>query len=303
MRPYRRIGNVIGGLLLTASLFVVYRQFGHFNFSDAWREMLSLDMWRPFLALLLIAADYAVMTQYDRMALSLVGRRLRMRTIAAASFISHVFTINVDMVFGSSVAFRLYRTLGVSAHEIATIVFFSNLSFLLGFLGLGAVLFPFATLALPPSDFLSHVSLRIIGMVCLVAMSIYLTLSILRRQPTGLWKWTIPVVPLATALKQVGLAITDWMLAGSAAFVFLPPLHGVPFTVFLAMFLLSQLLGQLSQAPAGLGVFEASMLYLLSSYAPSPAIFGALLLYRLTYYLLPLFLGTALLAWHEWRRL
>ena len=52
--------------------------------------------------------------------------------------------------------------------------------------------------------------------------------------------------------------------------------------------LLSQLLGLVSHVPAGLGVFETSMVLLLAPWLPGDRVLGSLLAYRLVYYLLPM---------------
>jgi len=61
----------------------------------------------------------------------------------------------------------------------------------------------------------------------------------------------------------------------------------------------AQIAGVASTVPAGLGVFETGILLLLGSAAPTPALLGSLLAYRIVYYLVPLMLAVLLLAVHE----
>lgn len=79
----------------------------------------------------------------------------------------------------------------------------------------------------------------------------------------------------------------------------LPDTSAVTYPGFLAVFLLAQTIGLLSQVPGGLGVLESLIVLFLSSAIPASKILAALLLYRLIYYLLPLTVAIAMLGIHE----
>ena len=81
-------------------------------------------------------------------------------------------------------------------------------------------------------------------------------------------------------------------------FVLLPGGHNLSFETFLAIYVFAVMLGVASHAPGGLGVFEATILLALSSYPREPVL-GALLLFRLCYYLVPFVLALALLGAYE----
>jgi glycosyltransferase 2 family protein len=81
-------------------------------------------------------------------------------------------------------------------------------------------------------------------------------------------------------------------------FVLLPGGHNISFETFLAVYILAVMLGVASHAPGGLGVFEATILLALSRFPREP-ILGALLLYRICYYLVPFVFALALLGAYE----
>ena len=83
-------------------------------------------------------------------------------------------------------------------------------------------------------------------------------------------------------------------------FVLLPGGPAISFETFLAVYVFAVMLGVASHAPGGLGVFEATILLALSSFPREP-ILGALLLYRICYYLVPFVLALALLGAYEIR--
>lgn len=63
------------------------------------------------------------------------------------------------------------------------------------------------------------------------------------------------------------------------------------------------MLGIVSHAPGGIGVFEATMLIALSN-LPREGVLGAVLLFRLFYYLIPFTLALVLLMLHGgWSRI
>ena len=97
------------------------------------------------------------------------------------------------------------------------------------------------------------------------------------------------------------LAWIDWGLAAGVLYVLLPSHHGLTFRGFLAVFLTAQVLGLLSQIPAGLGVVESLIVVRLSSALPVATIMGALLVYRLIYFLVPFAIATMVLAYSELR--
>ncbi|HEX3274148.1 MAG TPA: hypothetical protein VHR43_04775, partial [Gemmatimonadales bacterium] len=86
----------------------------------------------------------------------------------------------------------------------------------------------------------------------------------------------------------------------AALYVLLP--SRVPFHVFFAVFLLGQIAGLIAQVPAGLGVFEAVMLWGLTPALSTPSVLVALVGYRLVYFFLPLIIATGIWAWREGRR-
>jgi uncharacterized membrane protein YbhN (UPF0104 family) len=71
--------------------------------------------------------------------------------------------------------------------------------------------------------------------------------------------------------------------------------------VFFAIFLLGQLASLVAQIPAGLGVFEAVMLWGMSPAVPAAAMVVGLVGYRVIYFLLPLVIAAAIWAVREGR--
>jgi uncharacterized membrane protein YbhN (UPF0104 family) len=110
----------------------------------------------------------------------------------------------------------------------------------------------------------------------------------------------VPHPTFRRAAAQIGVSLADWVFSGAALYVLLP--SRVPFHVFFAVFLLGQIAGLIAQVPAGLGVFEAVMLWGLTPALSTPSVLVALVGYRLVYFFLPLIIATGIWAWREGRR-
>ena len=82
-------------------------------------------------------------------------------------------------------------------------------------------------------------------------------------------------------------------------FVLLAPGTTISYPGFLAVYLLAQLAGLVSQVSGGIGVFETVIVLMMSARMPANQIFGALLRYRALYYWLPLITATLMLGLQE----
>jgi phosphatidylglycerol lysyltransferase len=129
----------------------------------------------------------------------------------------------------------------------------------------------------------------------------YLVAGLRRRQALSVAGWRLELPSPGICLGQLACGCLDWVLAAAALYVVLPPEAGFGFAGFLGIYFLAQVAGLFSQVPGGLGVFETTVL-LLAPGLPAPALLASLLIFRASYYLLPLAVAALLLAFHELRR-
>lgn len=112
---------------------------------------------------------------------------------------------------------------------------------------------------------------------------------------------TVPARRVLAA--EMVFSIADVVTAGLALWVILPHTTGVSFVDFVAIYSAALLLGMIGHTPGGLGVFEAAMAFALGRDVPLSSIVGALLAYRVIYFVLPLVASAAALAIFEGRLL
>lgn len=288
---------LISLLFFAAALYALHRALGEFHYHQVLHHLQTVPVWRILLALLLTCFGYLVLTAYDHLAVAYVGRPLPRGRITLASFISYAFsnTIGFSLLTGGSLRYRFYSSWGLSSEEIVWVVAFTVGTFWLGIFTLGGGLF----LALPPHppslSFLPPAAVRSIGAVLLLVVLLYLYASVRHRRPVQVRSWEFSFPTWRLAALQLLVGALDWTLAGSVLFVLLPDAAGISLADFLGIYLLAQTAALISHVPGGLGVFETLIVSLLPE-IPAPQLLATLLIFRGTYYLLPLGVATLLLA-------
>jgi phosphatidylglycerol lysyltransferase len=300
-RYWQAARAALGLMLFGIALGVLHHELRAYRYQDIVAELHRLPGWRIGAGLGLTVLSYVVLTGYDRLAFAFIHHPLSYRRIALASFIAYVFSHNVGPTFlgGSAVRFRLYSGWGLTTSEIATVVSFNVVTFWLGFLLLLGTALLVAPPLVPARLQLPVASTGVLGGLCLAVLAGYLIAVTIRKAPLRWRTWELGVPPPRLSAAQLALSTVDWALAAGVLYVLLPPLAGASFVGFLAVFLLAQILGVLSNVPAGLGVFETVILFLLPPVASSVEILGSLVAYRLIYYLVPLVVGVGLLVTYE----
>jgi uncharacterized membrane protein YbhN (UPF0104 family) len=141
---------------------------------------------------------------------------------------------------------------------------------------------------------------QLAGLLIALAIVGYFIWVSRKRRAVKIQGWRLELPGFRLSLAQMLIGAGDVCAGAAVIFVLLPDGHNINFETFLAIYVLAVMLGVASHAPGGLGVFEATILLALSS-LPREPILGALLLYRLCYYLAPFILALALLGAYEIR--
>lgn len=260
-----------------------------------------LSSGRFALALLVSLAGYAVLAGYDGIALAAIGKRIAFRRVLLSSFIAYAMsqTLGFPLLTGGAVRYRFLTVWGLTRSESASVIGYAVGAFTVGLIGISGL-----ALILQPAGSAAPIGLpilsfRLLGGLCLAVVTAYLGWAALRRTPLRWRGWEFPVPSLRLALAQLVVAGADWCLAALALFVLLPAAPGLTFLVLMGAFLIAQFAGMVSHVPGGLGVFEGLMVLFLQPYLDAPAVLGALLAFRVTYYLIPFSLGALLLLGSE----
>ncbi|MFZ0240851.1 MAG: bifunctional lysylphosphatidylglycerol flippase/synthetase MprF [Desulfobacterales bacterium] len=288
-------------ILFAAAIWLLHHELKTYHLKDILHAFESIPGPYRWAAAGLTLLSYAVMTGYDVLAMRYIRHPLPYSKIGLASFIGYAFSNNIgmSMIAGASIRYRLYSSWGLSTLQITQVVAFCTLTLWLGFFTLGGVVFLIEPLRIPDSVHLPMASLRAIGIVMLAIVLGFGIATYVNKTALKIRRWEIHLPSLRIFVCQLIIAALDWMLASLVLFVLLAPGAAISYPRFLAVFLVAQLLGLVSQVPGGLGVFETVILVLLSGRLPANQIFGALLGYRALYYWLPLVVAALLLGMQE----
>lgn len=255
------------------------------------------------LALFLTAACYLCLTGYDLLAVRSLAKKPRWRSVMLNSFICHAMSINVGFssIMGGSIRCHYYLRKGIKGTDIIHIVTFCLVTFWLGFLILGGIIFLFLPPTVPEFIHLPFSTLQPLGALLLLSLGAYFFIILIHRQPLSVRGWVIPVIPARVTLAQILVSSSEWLIGTAVLFVLLPHHPELTYFHMLSFYFLAHVSGLISQVPSGLGVFESIVLALVPGDMDPSAVVGALLLYRLIFSLLPLSAAGSLLLVRELR--
>ena len=291
----------LGVVLLVGAIYVVQREFRHLRLHDISAALRAIPRAALIFAFVWTILSYFILTFYDRLGTIYAGRRVSYGKVAFASFCAYALAHNLGFaaVSGAAVRYRLYAHWGLTPLQIGKTVAFCSLTFGLGGLVLGgAILFlepttvPFFGQHLPLPALYAVGALLWCIVLCYLALSLIVGSFRLRGHRIELPKWRM-------ALLQVALATVDVAVTATIFFALLPDAPGLTWTIFLGVYVASYTAGLAANLPGGIGVFDTAMLFGLESYVDAPHIIGAILVFRLYYYIIPLFLAGGLFAGNE----
>jgi len=296
----RAVAPIFALLVFTAAVVILHHNLKQYHLKDILRDLHEIKGSRMMLALALTFLSYLLLSFYDKLALRYIKKPLAYRNIALTSFISYAFANNtgsLSIIASGGARYRLYGAWGLSGLEIGKVIVFCTTTFVLGFLTLGGTMFLFAS---HPLSFavlhLQSISLKGLGTIFISLTGLYLLLSFLFKEGIKLAGREFVFPPPTMALRQITVSVADLALTAGALYILLPAGHGLSYPVFLSMFLVALIAGLISNVPAGLGVFESAMLLFLAPFMESTSIIGALVAFRIIYYLIPLLIASLLLA-------
>lgn len=295
------LGFVASLAVITFAAMVLYRMLHNLEIASVMAALEAKNPAHVIAAFFLVAGAYLTLTFYDWFALRTIGQdHVPYRIAALSGFCSYSIGHNVGFtVFtGGSVRYRIYSAWGLGAIDVAKICFVAGLTFWLGnlaVLGLGITLHPQAATAV---DQLPPALNRVIGMAALAGLAIYIVWVSVAPRRIGHSSWYVTLPKGRSTLVQVGIGILDLSLCAAAMYMLMPAEPYIDPISLAVIFVTATLLGFASHAPGGLGVFDAALLVALPQFDKGEMV-GALLIFRLFYYLVPFALALTLLGARE----
>jgi uncharacterized membrane protein YbhN (UPF0104 family) len=259
-------------------------------------------------AMALTAISFLALTGYDGLALRQLQLRVPYRTTALASFTSYAisFTLGFPLITAATVRLWIYSRLGLTAAKVASLTIIAGVSFWFGLMFVIGAGLLFRGEAISAVNHLAPILNRLIGLVVLGGIVAYLGWVTIRRRRVRLHGFQLELPGLGVTLGQIALGIIDQCAAAGTLYMLLPHRADIDYFAFAATYAFACILGVASNAPGGIGVFEAAMLKAVPI-GSQESLLAALVLFRVIYYLIPFGLALALLggpeALRRWRSL
>jgi phosphatidylglycerol lysyltransferase len=313
LRALRYLPTLLGLGLLGGAIYVVWNEFRHLKLEQVGAALHGIPMRAVAIAALWTFLAYFVLTFYDRLGTYYAGKRVSYRRAAFASFCAYALSHNLGLaaVSGAAVRYRLYSNWGLSPVQIAKVVAFCSLTFGLGGMVLGGVILWIEPSAVPFfGKWFPAWLMHGIGSLMWLVVAGYITVSSFFGT-IRLFGHTAELPHWRMSLLQVALATVDVAVTASIFYALLPASHGLTWLRFVGVYLACYSAGLMANLPGGLGVFDGAMLIGLQPWLDAPHVLGAIVVFRLFYYVIPLFLAGSLFAGNEllirgesfWRRL
>ena len=300
------LGIVIGVVIAAAAIFALTHTLKHIDYNEVFAVVRNTNPGLIALAAMLVVTSYVSLTLYDLLALSTIGRPdVPYRIAALASFTSYPISHGVGAVslVSPAIRYRIYSYNGLGVIDVANICFLTGLTFWMGNLtALGFGLF-YAPDAISLIDHLPPQINRWLAVALLLAVASFVIWTWLAPRNIGTRQWPVRLPSGPMVLLQIVIGIFDLGAAALAMYVLIPASLNIGIFPLTAVFIAATLLGFASHTPAGIGVFDATILLGLGGDDTDPLI-AALLMFRVLYHFLPFVLALCLFGGVEgWRSL
>ena len=206
-------------------------------------------------------------------------------------------TIGLPALTLTAWRYKIYTSIGCSLRDISEITMVAFLGIVAGVAGLSI----FALVFLPTSEGVAYSHLHIAGYIVLLLFGAILIWMSKSRRAIDFRGKAYRLPPLIVVLPLLFFGLVDISAAVYAAYVLLPGDMAPGFAQFSLYYIMAVVLGIISHAPGGIGVFEATLLTALAG-GGRPDVLASLLIYRVIYNLLPFSLACLTLMIRAFRR-
>lgn len=295
--------KIAAGFSIAIAIFSIYvlgRTFSAVSLTDLRHAIAATSADQIAMAALLTFVSFLALTGYDALALRQLRTRVSYATTALASFTSYAisFTLGFPLITAGTVRYWIYSQAGLGPSKVASLTIVAGVTFWFGMVFVIGAGLAFQAEAISALNHLQPALNMLMGIGALAAIFAYLVWVTIRRRHVRIQGFRLELPGLGLTLGQVTLGVIDQCAAAGVLFVLLPHHGELDFFTFAATYVFACILGVASNAPGGIGVFEAAMLKAVPI-ASQESVLASLLLFRLIYYFVPFVLALAFLGAHE----
>ncbi len=301
-RLFKKIVSYAGLFFFVLAAGMLYWQLRKYSLSDIAHALLNIPKYNLFMACIACLFGYLALSLYDYLALDYVDRKVTWWKWMLAGMLGFAISNNAGnaLVSGGAIRYRLYTRWRVPGGDIIKMLTFSGITYFLGASAIAII----GYFMVPREMFANAIGINGLFAICLILVIGYFVLTFLfRHKSVKIGDLLFRVPSTRTALIQTALGIADSVCAGLVLYFCISPYINIPFAIFIGLYVVAMGAGIFSQVPGGIGVFESIFMVVLPDEVDKANIFGALLAYRIIYYLLPLIgAGGLFFVYERWLR-
>ena len=305
-RLIKKVISYSGIFFFLLAAAMLWWQLHDYSLRDIAHAILDIPMPNLIIACVACLLGYLALSLYDYLALKYIGGRVTWWKWMLAGMLGFAISNNAGhaVVSGGAIRYRLYTRWRIRGGDILKMLTISGFTY---FLGASAIVV-IGCFLIPRDIFNNSIAvgmgLNALFIFCMVMLLTYFAMTLMfykKSVKVGQIKFQIPSFSMAMA--QTILGITDSVLAGLVLYACMIPFVNIPFGTFIGLFVIAQTTGVFSQVPGGIGVFETVFLVAMPDSIDKASIFGAMLAYRIIYYVLPLIgAGGLFVIYERWLR-
>lgn len=291
------------------AVWLIWKQLKGYSWEQIVKalEQIKSQWWYVLAACGACLAGYVALAFYDCLALNYVGEggKVSWWKWMLAGLLGFAISNNAGhaVVSGSAIRYRLYTRWRIRGGDIVKIVTINGFTYFLGATAVVVVGAFWVPLNTKINILGLVVPLYLLCILCLASLLAYFAVTVFcRGKSIKIRNMHFAIPSTKMAFLQTLLGITDSVLAGLVLYFCMQPFNlNVPFGEFISRFVIAQTIGVFSQVPGGLGVFDFVFLEMFPSPEAKPQIMGALLVFRVIYYILPLVIfGGLFFVYERW---
>ena len=291
------IKRIIAIAIIALAGGLLYHTLSGYSLDEIIDSIQAIPLPRLAFAGMFAAASYYCLTWFDFMAVRYAGKAIPYHRCALASFCSLSLGHNIGFAALSSgaIRYRFYTRWGMTAGQIAKIIIFCGVTVGLGLITLaGIALLLRPDLGAKITGFTPGIAMTI-GAACVAASALYLLASVFVRGEMTIKNWSLTMPDTKFAAAQIAVGSANFACVAGCLHQTLSAAGDLQYLAVAAAYVIANASALLTHVPGGLGVIESVVMFLL----PGAKIVGALVMFRVIYFLVPLSIGAPLFGLTE----
>ena len=289
---------LIAASFLTISFWVLAEQLRTTTPGAIWQAAVAQPWNHIALSLAFTGVSFACQALYDFFAVRVVapGTMNPARPLFAGFAANAIAnTLGFHVITASAVRYRIYSRAGLAIGDVLRVISLSSLAIGLSYVAVLAVAFLLAPVAGHPAHISTPQSFAI-GLVLAATLIGLVTWLSGAHRSASIARFKIEFPGAWIAAIQLVIGVVEMGAAIGALYVLIP--MAPPFVPFTIAVVIAVAVGVVSHTPGAVGVFEATTILLLGGES-GPALFAALLVYRVIYNIVPFAVAAAAMGLYE----